>query len=76
MIRIFIITAAVAATTLFAGAQPTPQPKIGPCPSGYTESGGYCAPTSDRAPAAIPKHGQCPGGWVQSGAYCIDTKRR
>jgi hypothetical protein len=31
-------------------AEPLPQPKIGSCPSGYRESGGYCAPTSDRTP--------------------------
>jgi hypothetical protein len=34
-------------------AQPLPQPKVGQCPSGYRESGGYCAPTSDRAPNAV-----------------------
>jgi PAS domain-containing protein len=43
----------------------------GQCPSGYRESGGYCAPTSDRASVAIPKTGQCPSNWMQSGAYCI-----
>ena len=56
--------------------QPLPQPKVGQCPSGYRESGGYCAPTSDRAPAAVPKVGQCPSGFVQSGVYCIETRRR
>jgi hypothetical protein len=48
-------------------AQPPPPPKVGQCPSGYRESGGYCAPTSDRAPDAVPKRGQCPSGWTQSG---------
>jgi hypothetical protein len=52
-------------------AEPLPQPKVGQCPSGYRESGGYCAPTSDRAPAAVPKRGQCPSNWMQSGAYCV-----
>jgi hypothetical protein len=37
--------------------------------NGYRESGGYCAPTSDRAPAAVPKRGQCPSGFMQPGAY-------
>ena len=55
----------VALTPALALAQPLPQPKVGQCPSGYRESGGYCAPTSDRA--AIPKRGQCPSGWAQSG---------
>jgi hypothetical protein len=53
-----------------AAAQPLPQPKVGQCPSGYRESGGYGAPTSDRAPNAVPKRGQCPSGWTRSGAYC------
>jgi hypothetical protein len=51
-----------------ASAQPLPQPKVGQCPAGYRESGGYCAPTSERAPVAIQKIGQCPIGFVQSGA--------
>jgi hypothetical protein len=33
-----------------AYAQPLLLPKSCQCPSGYTESGGYCAPMSDRAP--------------------------
>jgi hypothetical protein len=31
----------------------------------YRESGGYCAPTSDRAPAAVPKGRGQPSGWTQ-----------
>jgi hypothetical protein len=31
-------------------AEPLPVPKVGQCPAGYRGSGGYCAPTSDRAP--------------------------
>jgi hypothetical protein len=57
-------------------AEPMPQPKTGQCPSGYRESGGYCAPTSERAPAAVPKPGQCPSNWTQSGAYCVELRRR
>jgi hypothetical protein len=57
-------------------AEPLPQPRVGQCPSGYRESGGYCAPMNDKAPAAIPKVGQCPSGFVQSGNYCRDTRRR
>jgi hypothetical protein len=53
MIRAFFIAMAFAAIVLTAGAQPLPQPKVGAaCPSGYRDSGGYCAPTSDRAPVA------------------------
>jgi hypothetical protein len=49
----------------------TPVPKSGQCPSGYRESGGYCAPLNRHAPPAIPKHGQCPSGWRQSAHYCV-----
>jgi hypothetical protein len=49
-------------------AEPLPLPKVGQCPSGYRESGGYCAPMNDRAPVAIPKVGACPSDWAQSGS--------
>jgi hypothetical protein len=53
----------LAALTLLAAtaqAEPLPQPKVGQCPAGYRESGGYCAPTSDRAlvEAAICRLGE------------------
>jgi hypothetical protein len=57
-------------------AQPLPLPKVGQCPAGYRESGGYCAPMRRDAPAAVPKRGQCPSGWTQSGAYCLEMRRR
>jgi hypothetical protein len=75
MTRITLV-AVLAALALPAVAQPLPQPKVGQCPSGYRESGGYCAPMSERAPVAIPKTGQCPSGFTQSGAYCIEMRRR
>jgi hypothetical protein len=60
-----------------AQAAPLPQSKVGQCPSGYAQSGGFCAPMRSDAPAAIPKGpGQCPSGWMQSGAYCIETRKR
>jgi hypothetical protein len=68
------IAAAVVIGALHAApalAQPMPVQKLGSCPSGYRESGGYCAPMNDRAQPAIPKRGQCPSGWAQSGNYCI-----
>jgi hypothetical protein len=57
-----------------ASAQPLPVAKVGPCPSGYAESGGYCAPTSGTTRPAVPKIGQCASGWTQSGAYCVNTR--
>jgi hypothetical protein len=75
MKRTMIAVVALIATTAQA-QQPLPVPKTGSCPSGYRESGSYCAPTSDRTPAAIVKQGQCPSGWTQSGAYCIEMRRR
>jgi hypothetical protein len=35
--------------------QVTPQPKVGSCPAGYRESGGYYPPLRSDAPAAISK---------------------
>jgi hypothetical protein len=58
-----------------AAAQPLPQPKIGQCPSGYTQSGGFCAPMVGTDRNATPKTGQCPANWVQSGAYCLSPAR-
>jgi hypothetical protein len=72
-----IAAAVLLALTGPALAEPMPQPKIGQCPAGYRESGGYCAPLNDRAPLAVPKGAQqCPSGFAQSGAYCIETRRR
>jgi hypothetical protein len=72
MIRLSTLVFVASITTVHA--QPLPQPKVGQCPSGYTQSGGYCAPMRRDAPAAVPMVGQCPSGWVQSGAYCRDAR--
>ena len=58
-------------------AEALPVVKQGTCPAGYRETGGYCAPTSDRAAPAVPKTktGQCPTNWVQSGVYCVEMRR-
>src|SRR5262249_10095829 len=42
------MTALVALITTMAHAEPLPVPKTGQCPSGYRESGGYCAPMTER----------------------------
>ena len=57
-------------------AEPMPLPKSGQCPSGYRESGGYCAPMNDKAPIAMPKVGQCPSGWASAAHYCVEMRRR
>jgi hypothetical protein len=63
MIRFALAAAALAMLAPPALAQPMPLPKSGQCPSGYRESGGYCAPTSERAPVAVPKvHGSALAG--------------
>lgn len=73
MPTVFVLLASL--TT--AWAQPLPVPKVGSCPSGYSERGGFCAPMRRDAPAAIPKgSGHCPSGWMQSGSYCIETGKR
>jgi hypothetical protein len=58
-----------------ASAAPLPTPKHGSCPSGYVQSGSYCAPASSTREKAIPKVGQCPSGWFQSGSYCKEMPR-
>jgi hypothetical protein len=74
MMMMMMVTVALLTT---AAAQPLPLQKQGQCPSGYRESGSYCAPASSRAPVAIPKErGQCPAGFMQSGAYCVEMRRR
>jgi hypothetical protein len=50
--------------------QPTPLEKRGSCPSGYAQSGNYCAP-SGNARYAVAKRGSCPSGYSQSGDYCL-----
>jgi len=47
-----------------------PLVKFGSCPSGYSTSGGYCAPGSD-AKFAVEKNGSCPSGYSSSGYYCL-----
>ena len=74
MTYLMMMTVALLTT---AAAQPLPLQKQGQCPSGYRESGSYCAPASSRAPVAIPKErGQCPAGFMQSGNYCIEMRAR
>jgi hypothetical protein len=77
-IAIVILGAAIINTIAMypVSAQLLPLSKVGQCPAGYRESGGYCAPTSERAPAAVPKRGPCPSNWTQSGAYCVEMRRR
>lgn len=36
-----------------ASAAPLPQPKVGQCPAGYYQSGGYCAPMTRNSPDAV-----------------------
>jgi hypothetical protein len=75
-----IIFAASLVPTL-ATAQPAtssphaPQPRTAGqwCPEGWSTSGSFCVPGSDKAPTAIakPANGWCPAGWRTSGSYCI-----
>ena len=38
-----------------AHAEALPKKKVGTCPAGYSQSGGFCNPIWSDAPAAIPK---------------------
>ena len=49
---------------------PTPIPKDGSCPSGYSSQGNFCVPGSG-ARFAIAKHGSCPSGYGSQGNYCV-----
>ena len=76
MTTTFIATLVLLLAATAAVAEPSlPVPKVGVCPGGYSSSGSYCTPTSDRAPRAIPKVGTCPGNWSSSGAYCVEPQR-
>jgi hypothetical protein len=50
---------------------------VGQCPSGYRESGGYCAPTSDRAPVAVAKLAgrRCPSAFANEANYGVEMRR-
>ena len=59
--------------TTFAHAElpsPTPIPKDGSCPSGYSSQGNFCTPSSG-ARFAIAKQGSCPSGYGSQGNYCV-----
>ena len=73
--KIKIMAAGIAILSLatVATAEPLPQEKHGICPSGWTQSGNYCAPMPG-AHNAVPKVGQCPSGWTQSGGYCREMQ--
>lgn len=49
---------------------PTPLPKVGSCPSGYSSQGNFCVPGTS-AQFAIAKDGSCPSGYGSQGSYCV-----
>jgi len=61
-----------------AVAQPQSLPKVGSCPSGYTDSDNRCTPLSTTTRRAIVKEGEhCPPWWRESGSdYCLEHRRR
>jgi hypothetical protein len=74
MLKALIIAIMLLPTLVIAQqSQQRPQPRQPRqwCPVGWMESGSYCVPGSDKAPAAIAKKGWCPTGWRESGSYCI-----
>jgi len=76
-LRLALSTISVLVPVSALALQPQPVAKHGSCPSGYSQSGSYCAPSA-HARYAVPKHGSCPSGYSQSGDYCLassDTSR-
>ena len=72
MLKTLIIATVLLPTLAFAQQQ-LPQPRRPGewCPVGWSASGNYCVPASDKASQAVPKKGWCPAGWRESGSYCI-----
>ena len=69
--NVLIAGALLAAASIAAyAATPQPLPKHGSCPSGYSQSGNFCNPSSN-AKFAVAKIGSCPSGYSQSGDYCL-----
>jgi hypothetical protein len=62
LLLIVAVALILAVLTGHVRAQPLPVPKSGQSPSGYRESGGYCAPMNDKAPAANPEVRAVPFG--------------
>jgi hypothetical protein len=75
MLKSLILATALLPSLSFAQSQQLPQPRRPRqwCPEGWSASGSYCVPGSDKASPAIPKthNGWCPAGWRESGSYCI-----
>jgi hypothetical protein len=73
MLKSLIIAAVLFPMHTFAQQLPQPRRPGQWCPEGWSASGSYCVPGSDKASPAIPKpkNGWCPGGWRESGSYCI-----
>ena len=74
--KTLVVPAVLFPMLAFAQQSPQlPQPRLPGqwCPEGWSASGSYCVPGSDKASPAIPKpkNGWCPAGWRESGSYCI-----
>jgi hypothetical protein len=73
-----VLTVTIFAAPALAAAAQCRSHKVGQCPAGYTESGGYCAPMRPDAPMATPKvpGKQCPSGSASAVSYCVEMRRR
>ena len=66
LVSLLLLSVAVHAET----PKPTPIPKDGSCPSGYSSEGKFCVPSSG-ARFAISKNGSCPSRYGSQGNYCV-----
>ncbi len=74
IMKTLLFVAAVFVTTNTLAALPAPAeiPKNGGCPSGYSEKGNQCVPSS-LASFAIVKSQECPEAYIADGNYCVAT---
>lgn len=66
-LALFLLASAIAPAS---AQQVIPQSGVG-CPSGYSNSSGYCTPRSGARDAFVKNGRFCPNGYHSDGDYCL-----